>query len=194
MYCWLNEAFRHKTNTILKCFVPSVCWAFFTGRHISSHIPSVSERIKNGRTGRKQGSHLTNGHHQNSGDKSDSFSSNSTVTGKQQAISELISMSALIEQDLLESSTRYSNTNASNRNFGYSKEQRLALMTTQSGRRRHHSHQLIMMLKMNEDEPVTKTTSINLVSSPSSSSIEMELTKHISTEQDQTSSANNNLN
>src|SRR5699024_3805523 len=125
--------------------------------------------------GRRPGSPFANGRYPNNGDKSDSFSSNSmSATGKQQAISELISMSALIEQDLLDSSTRYSHTNTSNRNFPYSKEQRLALMTTQSGRRRHHSHQLIMMLKMNEDETATKTTSINLVSSASSSSsIEM---------------------
>ena len=168
-------------------------------------------------------------------------SSTMSATGKQQAISELISMSALLEQDLLDSSTRYSIANRGNLDRGgggggggaqtaasanvggtsgpsggggggggnkhlttlnypiyTTKEQRLALTTTQSGRRKlHTSHcQLIMMLKMgkesgggsgggkadkgsvNIDEEeedldverdVTKTTDVNLMSSSSPS-------------------------
>lgn len=159
-------------------------------------------------------------------------SSTMSATGRQQAISELISMSGLLEQDLLNSSTRYSLVGGSSRNgtangnfatcsnanhssnvangsghhhhhhlpLQYTKEQRLALTTTQSGRRKlHTSHcQLIMMLKMgssakdnkenNEEEEeeidvekdvTTKTTDVNLLSSTSpsvSSSIELEQT------------------
>lgn len=42
-------------------------------------------------------------------------------------------------------------------------------MTTQSGRRRYHSSELMRMFQVNED--ATKTTSINLVSETSSSTI-----------------------
>lgn len=186
IYSWLNENFRNKTKSILKCFVPIFCWNLLTGRKAGSHIPSVSERIKNGhRNSRRPGSPFANGLQPIDAEKSLTSWTSTThsATGKAQAISELVSMSALLEQDLLDSSTRYSKTNTSNRNFPLSKEQRLALLTTQSGRRRHHSHQLIMMLNgIDNAEPITKTTSINLVSSSSSSSIEMEPTITMNTD------------
>ena len=84
-----------------------------------------------------------------------------SATGQQQAISELISMSALIEQDLLDNNGKYKGT------LECSKEHRLALMTTQSGRRRYHRTEI--MIKMKE-EPTAKTTSITMLSSNSSSS------------------------
>lgn len=211
IYCWHSEAFRHKTNTLLKCFLPSNWWSLCTGKTGSS-IPSVSERLKNGhhrngghchRGGKGGVNGLNNGGTHaygmpgtdQAGDSDDkvadmaSWSSTTmSATGKQQAISELISMSALIEHDLLESATRYSHTNSSNLNYAmYSREQRLALMTTQSGRRRHHqSPQLLMRLKMNEAEQtsVTKTTSVNMASPASSttSSLELEQPLNSSTE------------
>lgn len=190
IYCWLNEKFRTKAKSILKCFVPERCIRICVRRLIGSNIPSVNRT--EGEIGDNQRKQNCGHYHQNGrlmrktypntidcNGNDTSLSSNSmTATGRQQAISELNSMCGLMDRELLDSSTRYSHCNSSNINYQYSKEQRLALMTTQSGKRRHHqSQQLIMMLKMNEDT-TTKTTSINLVSSPepSSTSIEMELT------------------
>lgn len=261
IYCWLNEAFRAKTKALLRCFLPLICWRLLTGRRPLSNpcgtgtgsLPSIvgvgiggdgRVLVVKGGGGRRASRRLaSNGMLLNNGTggkdnglerASVSWSSSTmSATGRQQAISELISMSGLLEQDLLDSSTRYSlgsgNRNAaigngactssSNLSNGaaanstnhhhhhlplqYTKEQRLALTTTQSGRRKiHTSHcQLIMMLKMGSNKEtannkdveeeeeeeedldverdVTKTTDVNLLSSTSpsaSSSIEMEQT------------------
>lgn len=122
-----------------------------------------------------------------------STTNSGNTTGQQQAISELISMSAFLEQ-------QNSLNNQNIINSFVTKEQRLALMTTQAGRRRYHSGQLIMLFtranqqqqqqqeqsknqskhqsqhesnEITDSEPITKTTSLNLISYCSSSESEM---------------------
>ncbi|KAI2803401.1 Serpentine type 7TM GPCR chemoreceptor Srsx [Blomia tropicalis] len=147
------SSFRTKAKSILKCFVPERCIRICVRRLIGSNIPSVNRT--EGEIGDNQRKQNCGHYHQNGrlmrktypntidcNGNDTSLSSNSmTATGRQQAISELNSMCGLMDRELLDSSTRYSHCNSSNINYQYSKEQRLALMTTQSGKRRHHQSQ-----------------------------------------------------
>ena len=172
IYCWLNDSFRQKMSAILKCFLWNKWCKLCCPKVNLPSVPSVSEQMHGRGTHRSPNKHV--GWHlevDHKGSLASWTSTTMSATGQQQAISELISMSALLEQELVESKAKSSR--GARTATAYSKEARLALMTTQSGRRRYHPHntQLMMMINMPcHEEPATKTTSVNLDSSFSSSS------------------------
>ncbi|KPM03784.1 7 transmembrane receptor (rhodopsin family)-like protein 5 [Sarcoptes scabiei] len=217
IYCWLNDVFRQKTTSILKCLLwkPIVncysCCCLMERGGISNSICFQMSNYPNQPIIIEQGTELDDQYNKlNRFGQSYQISSqwnleqnnlnvcsccssstgSNNVTGQQQAISELIAMTALLNPskndglNLLNNTTssskqKHSNIIASSSITGnntiqqldhlnrkhfdktnrlssssyeineilnsVTKEQRLALMTTQAGRRRYHSGQLIMM-------------------------------------------------
>ncbi|KAH9422071.1 Serpentine type 7TM GPCR chemoreceptor Srsx, partial [Dermatophagoides pteronyssinus] len=97
-----------------------------------------------------------------------STTNSGNTTGQQQAISELISMSAYLENNQQQQNSL---NNQNIINSFVTKEQRLALMTTQAGRRRYHSGQLIMLLtRANAFHQTTTTTTISTTTTTTTTS------------------------